>query len=43
MTIRPWPPALTPQWQMFEIHGSANRDHAVEPLGVAIHLARATT
>ena len=30
---------VTPQWQMFEINGQANRDYADGALNVAIHLA----
>jgi len=30
---------VTPQWQMFEISGQANRDYADGALNVAIHLA----
>src|SRR3954470_2353527 len=30
---------VTPQWQMFEIHGQAARDYAAGALNVSIHLA----
>ena len=30
---------VTPQWQMFEIHGQANRDYAADSLNVSMHLA----
>jgi hypothetical protein len=30
---------VTPQWQMFEVTGRANRDYAADSLNVAIHLA----
>jgi len=30
---------VTPQWQMFEINGQANRDYAADALNVSIHLA----
>jgi hypothetical protein len=33
------PVTVTPQWQMFEIHGQANRDYAADALNVSIHLA----
>jgi hypothetical protein len=33
------PATVTPQWQMFEIRGQANRDYAADALNVAIHLA----
>jgi hypothetical protein len=33
------PVTVTPQWQMFEIHGQANRDYAADSLNVSMHLA----
>ncbi|MBV9881974.1 MAG: hypothetical protein JO276_03105 [Sphingomonadaceae bacterium] len=33
------PVTITPQWQMFEIDGQANRDYAADALNVSIHLA----
>lgn len=30
---------VTPQWQMFEVSGRANRDYAADALNVSIHLA----
>ena len=30
---------VTPQWQMFEINGQANRDYPADSVNVAIHLA----
>jgi len=35
------PVTVTPQWQMFEIRGRANRDYAAGELNVAMHLANA--
>ena len=33
------PETVTPQWQMFEIHGQANRDYPADSLNVSMHLA----
>jgi len=33
------PVTVTPQWQMFEIHGQATRDYTADALNVSIHLA----
>jgi hypothetical protein len=33
------PVTVTPQWQMFEIDGQANRDYPADSVNVAIHLA----
>ena len=33
------PVTVTPEWQMFEIRGQANRDYAADALNVSIHLA----
>jgi hypothetical protein len=33
------PVTVTPQWQMFEIRGQANRDYPADALNVAMHLA----
>ncbi len=33
------PATVTPQWQMFEIHGQASRDYPADSVNVAIHLA----
>src|SRR4051812_40739389 len=35
------PVTVTPEWQMFEIDGQANRDYAADSVNVAIHLATA--
>jgi hypothetical protein len=33
------PATLTPQWQMFEIHGRAAQDYAANALTISLHLA----